>query len=222
MTRFVSAAALVLLLLIPTLASADYLGCHQPGGVVSGATADFDTETQPTSANYKIYDPNDTTSPTLGATALNTVDATNAIGQFRITDYTVPASPLVGLWTIRYYATYGSVVHHGVDVFEVKLNCGSAPQAMWNVVDLTNEAGDQNPTVSSFDTDLTQTVNIFAAIPSAVLYFPTTLEEPRQNTNCNLQAMRIYATAFNTTTKVVSTPVMPAAPDYRCGFWIVY
>lgn len=88
-----------------------------------------------------------------------------------------------------------------------------------NVVDLTNEAGDQNPTTTSFDTDLTTTLDFTAGNTDVLIGFPSTAEDSRQNANCNIPfTMRAKVTGYNTTTKVVTVETLPAAPDYRCVF----
>ncbi len=115
------------ILTITTPAYADYLGCYEPNATVSGATLDIDTATQPTSPGAKVYDPDDTTTPTATPT-LSAVDATGAIGQFRLADFSVGASPVYGTWTIRYYATMSdSVIHHATDTFDVRATCPLKP-----------------------------------------------------------------------------------------------
>ena len=89
----------------------------------------------------------------------------------------------------------------------------------YNIVDQTNESGDQNPTTTSSDTDLTQTLNIVGS-PQPIMYFPTIDEDSTQSSNCNIQGIRTVITAYNTTTKVITYITLPAAPDYRCVFRI--
>ena len=89
---------------------------------------------------------------------------------------------------------------------------------MYNVIDQTNESGDQNPTTTSFDTDFASALNIALAI-EPIIYFPTTAEEPTQSSACNVMEIATKITAYNTTTKVVTVDALPEAPDYRCKFW---
>jgi len=89
----------------------------------------------------------------------------------------------------------------------------------YNIVDQTNESGDQNPTTTSSDTDLTQTLNIVGS-PQPIMYFPIIDEDSTQSSNCNVQGIRTVITAYNTTTKVITYITLPAAPDYRCVFRI--
>src|SRR3972149_3090523 len=89
----------------------------------------------------------------------------------------------------------------------------------YNIVDQANEGGDQNPTTTSSDTDLTQTLNIVGS-PQPIMYFPTTDEDSTQNSNCNVQGIRTVITAYNTTTKVITYITLPAAPEYRGVFRI--
>lgn len=88
----------------------------------------------------------------------------------------------------------------------------------YEIVDLTNDGGDQNPTTTSSDTNLTWTVNFSSTTPQPVMYYPTVNEDARQSTNCNLQGFRTEITAYNTSTKVITYRAVPAAPDYRCIF----
>ncbi len=88
--------------------------------------------------------------------------------------------------------------------------------ATFNIVDLTNEGGDQNPTTTSSDTDLTWAYDFTNTSPQPIMYFPTTNEDPAQNAACPVQGFRTGITAYNTTTKVITYNTLPIAPDYRC------
>lgn len=99
----------------------------------------------------------------------------------------------------------------------------AAADATWrtyNVVDQTNDGGNQNPTTIAFDTDLPQTVDITATTPKPILYFPMTAESSAQSGSCNLQGLRTQMTTHNTGTAVIGVNALPAAPDYRCVFRI--
>lgn len=88
----------------------------------------------------------------------------------------------------------------------------------YEIVDLTNESGDQNPTTTSSDTNLTWTVNFTNTTPQPIMYFPTVNEDARQSASCNVQGLRTEVTGYNTATKVITYRVLPEAPDYRCIF----
>lgn len=90
----------------------------------------------------------------------------------------------------------------------------------YDIVDLTNEGGDQNPTTTGSDTNLTWTTNFTTTVPQPIMYFPTMNEDNRQNSSCNVQGLRTTITAYNTTTKVITYMALPSAPDYRCIFRI--
>lgn len=263
--------SLFIFLLIPSISNAEYLGCFEPSETVY-ATVQFNDSTgdvAATSVAARVYDPNDTTTPTATPT-MSAVDGTNAIGLFR-GSFSVGASPLQGTWTIRYNGTIDSNVWAGSDTFDVMdvsgecatrgtvtvgsintdvitatsiqagaITASEAPNldaavstrlatssfpgdlkwAVYQIVDLTNEGGDQNPTTTSSDTNITTALDFTATNPQPILYFPTTTEESTQQSYCNLQGFRTTITNYNTTTKVITHTALPVAPDYRCVFRI--
>lgn len=110
---------LILLLLFPISVNAEYLGCYEPSETVY-ATVQFNDTTgdvAATSVSARVYDPNDTTTPT-ATPAMSAIDGTNAIGLFR-GSFSVGATPLQGTWTIRYNGTIDANVWAGTDTFDV-------------------------------------------------------------------------------------------------------
>lgn len=117
---------LILLLLIPSIANAEYLGCFEPSETVY-ATVQFNGvtgEVAATSVSARVLDPDDTSTPTKTLCAsgcdgtIPAVDGTNAVGLFR-GSFSVGASPLAGTWTIRYKGTVDGNVQAGSDTFHV-------------------------------------------------------------------------------------------------------
>lgn len=110
---------LILLLLIPNIANAEYLGCFEPSETVY-ATVQFNGvtgEVAATSVLARVLDPDDTTTPTATPT-MSAVDGTNAVGLFR-GSFSVGATPLAGTWTIRFKGTVDGNVQAGSDTFHV-------------------------------------------------------------------------------------------------------
>lgn len=117
---------LILLLLIPIQAHAEYLGCFEPSETVY-ATVQFNGvtgEVAATSVSARVLDPNDTTTPTKTLCAsgcdgtIPAVDATDSLGLFR-GSFSVGATPLAGTWTIRYKGTVDGNVRAASDTFYV-------------------------------------------------------------------------------------------------------
>ena len=109
---------LTCIILLTTSAWADDLGCFEPNETVY-ATIQFNGvsgESAATSVSARVFDPDDTTTPTATPT-MSAVDGTNALGLYR-GSFSVGA-PLAGTWTIRYKGTVDSVVKAATDTFYV-------------------------------------------------------------------------------------------------------
>jgi len=112
--------SLLILVFLVSPASASDLGCFEPNASVT-ITSQFQGAGGPqaaTGVTARVFDPDDTTAPTATPT-MTAVDATNALGLFR-GSFSVPASPLVGTWTIRHEGTVDGVVVTGTDTLEVR------------------------------------------------------------------------------------------------------
>ena len=134
------ALLLLLLLLLPSVASwADYLGCYEPSGTVSGATAQFPGTATSVTAN--VMDPNDTTTPTAEPTM--SAVGSGATNLWRAADFSVGGSPLAGTWTIQYEGTVNGSTVWGSDMFEVRALCPLKPTTAGRTLDVTatGEAG---------------------------------------------------------------------------------
>ena len=104
------------------------------------------------------------------------------------------------------------------DVAAVKADTEKNNYTVFNVLDLTNDGGDQNPTDTIFDTDLPFTNNIVAS-EFSFIKFPPQSDLPAQDANCNVAGETAYISSYNTTSKVVTLAnALSAAPDYRCKF----
>jgi len=100
---------------------AEYIGCFEPSETVY-ATIQFNGvagESAATSVSARVYDPDDTTTPTATPT-IEAVDATttNALGLYR-GSFSVGPTPMQGTWTIRYKGTVDSMVRAATDTFDV-------------------------------------------------------------------------------------------------------
>jgi hypothetical protein len=135
---------ILILLLISTPAWADDLGCFEDGNTVY-ATVQFNDssgEFVATTVTARVFDPNDTTTPTATPT-MSAVDGTNAIGLFR-GSFTL-SSPLAGTWTIRYRGSLdgGSNFLAGTDTFVVKASC-PMPASIVKIVTASDNASAWN------------------------------------------------------------------------------
>lgn len=118
---------LILILIALTLTTpawADDLGCFENGNTVY-ATVQFNGatgESAATSVTARVYDPDDTTTPSHTPT-MSAVDGTNAIGLYR--GSFALSSPLAGTWTIRYRGSLdgGTSFVTATDTFVVKASC---------------------------------------------------------------------------------------------------
>jgi len=97
---------------------------------------------------------------------------------------------------------------------------GGTVWATYEIVDLTNDGGDQNSTTTSADTNLVWAANFTSTVPQPIMYYPTVSEDSRQSVSCNLQGFRTEITAYNTATKVITFNTVPEAPNYQCLFRI--
>lgn len=102
---------------------ADQLGCFEPSQIVSGAAVQFPGTATSVTAN--VMDPNDTTTPTAEPTM--SAVGSGATNLWRATNFSIPASPTFGIWTIQYEGTVNSQTVWGADTFEVAATCPLRP-----------------------------------------------------------------------------------------------
>lgn len=122
------------------------------------------------------------------------------------------------LWPEGLAPDYNGAIVQGGIMWLTRAVTNDSIYQLYNVVDQTNEGGDQNPTTTSFDTDLTYVSDFTDTIPRPIIYFPTVEQDSRQDSNCNVQGRRTLTTNYNTSTKVLSVRALDLAPDYRCKF----
>lgn len=191
--------ALIILLLLPTLAQAEYLGCFEPSETVY-ATVQFNGvtgEVAATSVSARVLDPNDTTIPTKTLCAsgcdgtIPEIDGTNATGLFR-GSFSVGATPLAGTWTIRYKGTVDGNVQAGSDTFHVVDTAGDCASrtgvvtASGTVTTVTNGV-----TLASSQGAVTFTGNV--AITDGLTITRSTANQPAISATGNGTGAGVYA-----------------------------
>jgi hypothetical protein len=172
----------------------------------------FDDDTGWTSVGTE----SDTCPPTAGA-CMNELGTT---GTYRIiVDASlIPAAEVNKRLCLKVVNNATQTVPHQVicnDVGE-----GGTVWATYEIVDMDNESGNQNPTSTQADTNLTWTVNFTNTTPQPIMYFPTVAEDARQDSGCTLQGLRSEITAYDTGTNVITYQALPAPPEYTCIFRI--
>lgn len=134
-------------LAITTPAYADYLGCFEPNEAVEIKTLYLNSTgvlTDPTSPACDILDPNDTTltACTSGPTKVGTLT-----GIYE-SSYTIPASPLEGVWIVKQKGTVDSVVKDAADYFMVVDVAGECPGRAGIILKSATHTGAVIPTVT--------------------------------------------------------------------------
>lgn len=118
---------ILLLLLIPNIVNAEYLGCKEPSEPVEGPVqfSGVTGESAATSISMRVFDPDDGATPSFTITSTcgsppcyEAVDATNALGLYRY-KFTLGATPLAGTWIVRSKGTIDGNVQPGTDTLYV-------------------------------------------------------------------------------------------------------